>query len=118
MEQSIMPVAFEGLTKKEIAERSESVVAAVLEKGNVFEVAEALSAMEEFVKVTRKDPRLVNYLREELTKNNGKVTTASGAKVELCETGISYDYSQNPDWVVLDNQIKSLSEQRKQLEDR
>jgi hypothetical protein len=84
----------------------------------VFEVAEALAAMEEFVKNVRKDERFVEFLRDELTKHRGRLTTNSGARIEVCEAGVSYDYSSNGEWRELDQQIKMLMDQRKSVEEK
>src|SRR6476620_651847 len=90
--ESSLPSIKEGLTKKQIAELAIQSVENVLEEGNVFEVAEALAAMEEFTKAVRKSERYVEFLREELVKHNGRLITTSGAKIEMCEAGVSYDY--------------------------
>src|SRR5215213_6558353 len=90
-----LPSIREGLSKKQIADLADESVGRVLEDGNVFQVAEALAAMEEFVKTVRKDERYVQYLRDELAKHQGRLVTASGAKIEMCEAGVAYDYSGN-----------------------
>jgi len=113
-----LPSIKEGLSKREIADLADKSVNNVLEEGNVFQVAEALAAMEEFVKNVRKDERFVQFLRDELSKHHGRLITNSGAKVELCEAGVSYDYSNNGEWRELDEQIKILSEQRKAVEEK
>lgn len=113
-----LPSIKEGLTKKDIADLSEQSVNNVLEQGNVFQVAEALAAMEEFVKNVRKDERFIEFLREELTKHRGKLTTKSGARIEICEAGVSYDYSGNGEWREFDEQIKILTEHRKSIEEK
>lgn len=113
-----LPSIKEGLSKKEILQLADQSVSNVLEEGNVFQVAEALAAMEEFVKSIRKDERFVEFLREELTKHRGRLITNSGARIEVCEAGVSYDYSNNGEWRELDEQIKILSEQRKALEEK
>jgi hypothetical protein len=113
-----LPSIKEGLSKKEIAELADQSVSNVLEEGNVFQVAEALAAMEEFIKNVRKDKRFVDFLREELTKHRGRLTTNSGAKIETCEAGVNYDYSKNGEWRGLDEQIKILTEQRKEVEEK
>jgi len=113
-----LPSIREGLTKKQIAELADQSVGNVLEEGNVFQVAEALAAMEEFVKNVRKDERFVEFLREELAKNSGRLITKSGARIEVCEAGVSYDYSSNGEWRELDEQIKILCEQRKAVEEK
>lgn len=113
-----LPSISEGLSKKQIAEMADQSVSTVLEHGNVFEVAEALAAMEEFVKNVRKDERFVEFLRDELTKHRGRLTTNSGARIEVCEAGVSYDYSSNGEWRELDKQIKMLTDQRKAVEEK
>jgi len=113
-----LPSIREGLTKKQVAELADQSVGNVLEEGNVFQVAEALAAMEEFVKNVRKDERFVEFLREELVKNRGRLITNSGARIEVCEAAVSYDYSANGEWRELDEQIKNLCEQRKAVEEK
>jgi hypothetical protein len=113
-----LPSISEGLSKKQIADLAEQSVHNVLEEGNVFQVAEALAAMEEFVKNVRKDERFVEFLREELTKHRGRLTTNSGARIETCEAGVMYDYSNNGEWRELEQQIKMLTEQRKAVEEK
>ena len=54
-----------GLTKKQISDLADRSVDNVLESGNVFPVAEALAAMEEFVKTVRRDERYIQFLRDE-----------------------------------------------------
>lgn len=89
-----LPNIKEGLSKQQIAGLADNSVGHVLEVGNVFEVAEALAAMEEFVKIVRKDERYIQFLRDELAKHNGRLITNSGAKIEACEA-VQYDYSHN-----------------------
>jgi hypothetical protein len=113
-----LPSIREGLGKKQIADLAIQSVSNVLEQGNVFQVAEALAAMEEFVKNVRKDERFVGFLREELNKHRGRLTTNSGARVETCEAGVVYDYSGNGEWRELDRQIRILTEQRRAVEER
>jgi hypothetical protein len=89
-----------------------------MEEGNVFQVAEALAAMDEFVKTMRKDERYIHFLRDELAKHHGRLVTHSGAKIEACEAGVTYDYSSNAEWNTLEDQIKQLQEHKKQLEEK
>ena len=113
-----LPSISEGLSKKQIADLAEQSVNNVLEEGNVLQVAEALAAMEEFVKNVRKDERFVDFLRDELNKNRGRLTTNSGARIETCEAGVMYDYSANGEWRELDHQIKILTDKRKAVEEK
>jgi hypothetical protein len=113
-----LPSIKEGLSKKQITELADQSVNNVLEEGNVFQVAEALAAMEEFVKNVRKDERFIQFLREELEKNRGRLTTNSGARIEVCEAGVNYDYSSNGEWRELDEHIKILTERKKAVEEK
>lgn len=113
-----LPSIQEGLTKQQIAQLADQSVEHVLEDGNVFQVAEALSAMEEFVKTMRRDERFVQFLRDELVKHHGRLVTNSGAKIELCEAGVTYDYSANGEWRSLEEQIRVLQERKKEVEEK
>src|SRR5215218_287591 len=108
--ESSLPSIKEGLNKKQIAQLADQSVDNVLEEGNVFQVAEALAAMEEFTKAVRRDERYVEFLREELTKHRGRLVTSSGAKIEVCEAGVSYDYSHSAEWREIEEQIGFLQE--------
>lgn len=113
-----LPSIREGLGKKQISEMADQSVATVLEEGNVFGVAEALAAMEEFVKSVRKDERYIQFLRDELAKHHGRLVTASGARIELCEAGVSYDYSSNAEWRELEAARYEVERQKKAVEEK
>lgn len=113
-----LPVIREGLSKKQISDMADNSVGQLLEEGNVFQVAEALAAMEEFVKTVRKDERYVQFIRDELAKHQGRLVTPSGAKLELCEAGISYDYSGNGEWRELEAERFELERKKKALEEK
>jgi hypothetical protein len=113
VQPNTLPSIQEGLRKTEIFELAIKSVDNVLEEGNVFKVAEAIAAMEEFVMAVRKDERYIDFLREELIKNNGRLYTNSGAKIEVCEAAVTYDYSHDATWRMIDEEIKMLQEQKK-----
>ncbi|NTS42989.1 hypothetical protein HRG84_19035 [Flavisolibacter sp. BT320] len=113
-----LPVIREGLKKNEIAALADNSVDQLLEDGNVFQVAEALAAMEEFVKTVRKDERYIQFLRDELAKHHGRLVTASGARIELCEAGVAYDYSGNAEWRELEAERFELERRKKTLEEK
>jgi hypothetical protein len=112
-----LPHIKDGLNKKQIAAMAEQSVEHLLEEGNVFQVAEALAAMEEFVKAVRKDERYIQFLRDELAKHHGTFLTGSGAKIEMCEAGVTYDYSQHAEWRQMDEEMKSLAARKKAVEE-
>lgn len=82
-----------GLKKSDLKVMAGNAVDSVLERGNVLQVAEALTAMETFVEEVKKDPRFKNYVRDEAGKTPKGYISNSGAKIELAETGTAYDYS-------------------------
>lgn len=93
-------------------------VTKLLEEGNVFGVAEALAAMEDFVKTVRKDERYIQFLRDELAKHQGRLVTASGAKIEACEAGVSYDYTSNAEWRELEAERFEIERKKKAVEEK
>ena len=115
---TLLPMIKEGLSKKQIADLADESVGRVLEDGNVFQIAEAIAAMEEFVKAVRKDERYIQFLRDELAKHHGRLVTASGAKIEMCEAGVSYDFSANAEWRELEEQKRVIELKKKELEDK
>jgi hypothetical protein len=74
--------------------------------------------MEEFVKTVRKDERYIQYLRDELAKHHGRLVTASGAKIEACEAGVSYDYSSNAEWRELEAERFEIERRKRALEEK
>ncbi|HYO21649.1 MAG TPA: hypothetical protein VER36_04530 [Flavisolibacter sp.] len=117
-QHNTLPSITAGLSKKMIADLADESVGHVLEDGNVFQVAEALAAMEEFVKTVRKDERYIQYLRDELAKHQGRLVTASGAKIEACEAGVSYDYSSNAEWRELEAERFEIERRKRALEEK
>jgi hypothetical protein len=117
-QSSLLPQLKEGLSKQQVTDLADVSVSNVLEEGNVFGVAEALAAMEEFVKIVRKDERYVQFLRDELAKHHGRLVTASGAKIEMCEAGVTYDYSGNAEWRELEEQKKIIELKKKEIEEK
>lgn len=113
-----LPSINEGLSKKRITDLADESVGRLLEEGDVFQVAEALATMEEFVKAVRSDERYVQFLRDELAKHHGRLVTHSGAKIELCEAGVSYDYSDNAEWRELEAERYELERRKKALEQK
>lgn len=100
--QSALDLFEKGLSKADIKTMAAAAVESVLINGNPLEVAEALSAMELFIKEVKGDKKYVDYVREEASKTPKGFISSSGAKIELAETGTSYDFSQCNDPMYLD----------------
>ena len=118
LQPNVFPSIQGGLTKKQIADLADESVSHVLEEGDVFKVAEALAAMEEFVKTVRKDERYIQFLRDELEKHQGKLITASGAKIEICEAAVYYDYSTNAERRALEAERFEIERRKKAVEEK
>ncbi|HZH63736.1 MAG TPA: hypothetical protein VEY10_02515 [Flavisolibacter sp.] len=115
---SALPQLNEGLSKTQIADMADAAVSNLLEDGTVFGVAEALATMEEFVKTVRRDERYIQFLRDELAKYHGRLITSSGAKIEMCEAGVTYDYSGNAEWRQLEAERFEIERRKKTLEEK
>jgi hypothetical protein len=107
-----------GNTKKEIESLALLVIEETLEKGTPIELAEKIAATENLIKVIKDNQRFTDYVKEELAKNSGKVTTGSGARIEEMEAGVKYDYSANTEWVELMLEENAIAKKRKALEER
>lgn len=116
--KSLLPSISNGMSKAQISMLVQQSVDSVMERGNILQMAEVVSVMEEFIKGFRKSERFIDYLRDELIKNQGSILTKAGARIEICEVGIAYDYSNDLGWVELDQEVKALEAKRKELEDR
>lgn len=116
--RDMLPSFRQGMSKNTISELASASVNLAIEDGNVLQIAEAISAMAEFVELVRKNDLFINAVVEEANKNKGKIDLPGGAKIEACETGTTYNFSHTPEWVELKNQEKEISDKRKALEDR
>ena len=76
---------------------------------NPIDVALQLKVLEEFIKDARE--KLNNYAIEELRKYPTGKTSIFDTKIEIAETGIKYDYSQDLVWQKLkqDNEMTSIA---------
>lgn len=115
---SALEIFEQGLTKSAIKEMASNAVNSVLEEGDPLKVAEALTAMEVFIKEVKDSKEFKDYVREEITKYGKGYTSNSGAKIETIEAGTSYDYNVCGDtvWEWISSQINGLTASRKERE--
>jgi hypothetical protein len=99
-----------GLTKSDIRNLSEEFVEKVLSEGSPLKAAEGLSAMENFLKEVKDNPQFKDYVREEAGKYPKGFVSASGAKIECCETGTKYGYENCGDieWEMVNAEMIAL----------
>jgi hypothetical protein len=81
------------ITKPDVAHRALAFVNRVLEQGNPLSIVEKIAAWRLFFKNVEEDFRLEDYVLEELNKTQGKVTLASGTKIERMEAGTKYIFT-------------------------
>jgi hypothetical protein len=92
-----LPVISAGYTKTQLKIAADNVVNDIIENSNALPAAEALSAMENFVKEVKGNKQYIDFVREEIQKHGKAATTASGSKLELAEVGTKYDFSKCED---------------------
>jgi hypothetical protein len=82
----------------------------IIENGNALPAAEALSAMESFVKEVKGNKQYIDFVRDEISKHGKAANTASGTKLELAEVGTKYDFSkcEDPKLIELIRKIDAL----------
>lgn len=117
--QIAIPQLNSGLTKTSIKTLAVQFTENILENGGAMEAAEALSAVENFVKEVKTSDKLKDAIRSEIELNGKSYTLPSGAKLELAETGSKYDFSQcnDADLVYMEQRMADLEEQLKQRKD-
>jgi predicted RNA-binding Zn-ribbon protein involved in translation (DUF1610 family) len=95
-----LPSVTAGMTKTQIKIVAESSINELLNNGRILEAAEALTVMENFIKEVRSSKEFTDYVREEVSKNGKTITNSSGAKIELAETGVKYDFTNCGDIIL------------------
>jgi len=96
-------------SKSTIAIKAKGIAESAIDAGEGIEIASQIAILETFIKELKNNKALKSAVRDEIEKYGKCYTTTSGAKLELAETGTSYDYS-----VCGDNYLTKLN---KELED-
>lgn len=60
----------------------------------------------------------LDAVKEDALNHIDKETVLLGAKLEVSESGVKYDYSQNETWQRIDMQLKPLLVLKKEIEDK
>lgn len=121
----IAPATILRLTKQNVAEFHQQTRAMILEGGvGMFEYLETIKFFcklnEEIFGDDKKtgDKDFKQAVMDEISKYGKDHTTARGVKFELAETGTKYDYSNNPEWVSIEKELKAMQDRKKALEDK
>ena len=98
-----------GVTRQSIGETVAIIIKAV-DDGDVnpLEARIRLKAIEEVVKTASSS--IARYVRDEAEKHGTRSFEYMGAKVELAETGVDYNYDVcgDPEWEALQSNMKQL----------
>lgn len=121
----IAPATVLRLTKQNVAEFHQQTRTMILEGGvGMFEY---LGTIKFFCKLNEEifgsdgkegDKEFRSAIMDEIVKYGKNHITAQGVKFELAETGTKYDYSNNPEWVAVDAELKGVQDRKKELEER
>jgi hypothetical protein len=95
-----LPVISAGYTKTQLKIAADNVVNDIIENGNALPAAEALSAMESFVKEVKGNRQYIEFVRNEIAKHGKAANTPSGTKLELAEVGTKYDFTNCEDLIL------------------
>lgn len=103
-------------TKSDIKRATDMIVNEV-ESGrdNPIDVALRLKVLEEISKETRE--KLNKYTINELSKYPSGKMNIYDAKIEMCETGVKYDYSKDFTWIQLKEQADEINSRLKAREE-
>lgn len=96
---------------------SERVINALNEgEGDPLKVQIFLTAVEKVAKMVKDGIRELCVDAVESRADNAKSMTLAGARIEITETGVKYDYSVIPSWQNVQRKIDALKELQKQIE--
>jgi hypothetical protein len=113
-----IPASFEGLSKSQIKLNVDTALELMLDNGDALKIVETVSAMETFIKELKERKEFKEYAREELLKHGGKYVSPSGARIEVAETGVKYDYANDNKWQMLKAVADDVNAQLKEHEDK
>jgi len=113
----MLPQISQELTKTQIKIITDNAINEILESGNVIDVADTIAKVQLMITELKKNPKFINYLRDEISKYGKNHVTSSGTKLELCETGVVFDYSQTGDLKYFEL-LEKQKEINKEIEER
>lgn len=89
-----------------------------IESGNIdpLKLKIKINALKKAVDAVDKSTTLREASLEEARKYAKQESQILGASFQVCETGVKYDYTRSEVWCSFQEQIKTLKEQQKQVE--
>lgn len=113
----MLPQINAGLTKNQIKIIAQNSITELIDSGRILEAVEALSIMEKFIEEVRGSKEFLESVRDEVAKNGKEIVNNTGAKIELAETGVKYDFSKCCDPLLPQLQAK-FETAKKMLDER
>lgn len=106
------------LTSKQVVADIISNTIARVESGelNPLSVAVQCAGIDKISKAVRE--KVLDMALDEAYKYSGKTIEAFGAKIEIKESGVKYDYAVSSEWLRLEEERQRIVEQQKALETR
>lgn len=102
-------------TKSEIAKQANKLIDQVKEgEIEAMRVYAMLTALEKVAADVKKG--IIENVLTEHEHYGEKTTTAYGATYERCEVGVKYDYSEDKEWLMLEENIKAIRTEQKARE--
>lgn len=112
-----LPAISGELTKSQLTIIAESIIDELKESGRSIDMADAICKMEHLIKEIKSSKEYVEMVREHIQLHGGNsITTSSGTRIDLAETGTKYDYSNCNDSILqdLEKQEEFISEKVKE----
>lgn len=106
------------VSKKSLDQMAVAFIDEALSQEKEMEAAQLLSSMENFVKSVKERDEFKNAVRDRIALYGKNHELPTGTKLEQCEVGVKYDYSQcnDPAYKALVEQMEVLKEAVKNQE--
>ena len=115
MTEIILSEQFAVPTKADVAKQTESIVTQVQDgEINPLRVLAVMSALEKVATDVKK--KIMDQALTEHEKYGEKTTTVFGATFERCEVGVKYDYSDDEEWKMYQDNIEAIKIEQKARE--
>lgn len=115
MNEIILSEQFAVPTKADVAKQTESIVSQVLEgEINPLRVYGIMTALEKVASDVKK--QIMEQVLTEHEKYGEKIASAYGATFERAEVGVKYDYSEDEEWRMYQDNIEAIKIEQKARE--
>jgi CRISPR/Cas system CSM-associated protein Csm3 (group 7 of RAMP superfamily) len=102
-------------TKMEVANQASKLIEQVKEgEVSAMMVYAIMTALEKVASDVKKG--IMENVLTEHERYGEKTTTAYGVTYERCEVGVKYDYSEDEEWLMLEDNIKAIRTEQKARE--